>query len=153
MSTQTKLSLESFLAQAIDALPDIPTRAMLPAGQHVIQVVEVKQDELGKDDKEALIFKCKHVETTALVNPSDTPLKAGEEIEFVFFSDNAIGLGKLKEFLQPLSAPGMLLSDLLPAMAGQQFVVTTKVREWKDNSSGEKRQGHEPVGGLSALGG
>ncbi len=148
-----KLTLASFLDSTVDEMPDAPKRAMLPAGRHVIQVVDVKQTELGGDKIEALQFACKYVESQELVNSADAVLKPNEEIDFTFMTDNALGIGRLKEFVKPLASPGTKLSDILQALPGQQVIVTTKVRSWKDKNSGEQRSGHEPVGGLVLLGG
>lgn len=152
MSTEQKLTLASFLDGAIEEMPDAPERAQLPAGRHVLLVVDVKQTELGNDKKEALQFKMKYIETQELVNSADAVLKPNEEIEFTYMTDNAFGIGRLKEFVKPLASPGTKLSDVLQALPGQQVIVTTKTRAWKDKNSGEKREGHEPVGGLALFG-
>lgn len=144
-------SLAQFLSGSIDAMPDAPVRALLPEGKHVIQVTEVSQKTLGATESEALVVSCKYIQTLELVNPADAVLKAGEDVDFTFFTNNQGGLGSLKDFLKPIAQPGILLSELLPAMVGQQFIVTTKIRKWKDKNSGEQKQGHESVGGLALL--
>ncbi len=153
MSTELKLSLASFLNSSIEEMPDAPTRAMLPAGRHILQVKDCKQKELGNDKKEALTILCTYVETQELVNSADAVLKPQEEVDFTFMTDNAYGIGRLKEFLKPLASPGVTLADILQAVVGQQVIITTKVRQWKDANSGEKREGHEAVGGMVLLGG
>lgn len=152
MANEQKLSLAQFLEGSVDAMPDAPKRALLPAGKHVIQIKEVAQKEMGNDKKEALVFSAKYVQTLELVNPADATLKDGEDVDFTFFTDNQGGIGSLKEFVKPLASPGVMLKDILPAMVGNQFVVTTKIRKWKDKNSGEEKQGHEPIGGLALLG-
>lgn len=152
MNTEAKLSLAQFLDASVDALPDAPKRAMLPAGKHVIQIVDVSQKELGSDKKEALVFSAKYIQSLELVNAADATLKAGEQVDFTYFTDNAGGLGGLKEFVTPLAQPGMKLSDILPALPNNQFIVTTKVRKWKDKQSGEEKAAHEAVGGLALMG-
>lgn len=148
-----KLSLAQFLDGAVDAMPDAPKRAILPAGKHVIQMVEVGQKEMGNDKKEALVFSAKLVQTLELVNAADATLEPGTEVDFTYFTDNQSGIGALKEFVLPLASPGTKLSDILPAMVNNQFVVTTKVRKWKDKNSGEEKSGHEAIGGVALLGG
>lgn len=150
---KVKLTLASFLDSSVEEMPDAPKRAMLPAGRHVLAVVDVKQTELGNDKIEALQFACKYIETQELVNSADAVLAPNEEVDFTFMTDNANGIGRLKEFVKPLASPGTKLSDILQALPGQQVIVTTKIRTWKDKNSGEMRSGHEAVGGVVLLGG
>ena len=142
-------NLDDFMEKDFSALPDAPKRSMMPNGKHVIQIVGAPEKTvLG--EKPALKFKYKliqHVELAA----GAAPLDVGTELEEVFFVSSEGGLGALKEHLKNL--PAQPLKDLLPALDGQQFVIVTKQREFKDKQSGEKRTGWNTVDGLKMMGG
>lgn len=144
------LSLSLFMDQEIDALPDAPKREQLPPGVHIVQVKDV-QTKKAKD-KEALLISFNYLQTESLVKPTDDLPKAQTVIEQMYSTETEGGLGALKALLMPIKIPGVKTSEMLQALPGQQFKITTNKRSWTDTASGEKREQWNIVGGLQKLG-
>lgn len=143
--------LGDYLDKPIAEMPDMPTREILPNGTHVVQIFDVQRDQLG--GKDAVIFTYKYLECVNLAKPSDVQPKAGTVFQELFFPASEGGIGALKMHITPVAPEGATLGQVLQAVIGQQFQITTSVRRWKDPKSGEERENHQTKGGLRLIGG
>lgn len=143
MSTSsTLLSLDSILDATLDDLADVPEFKPFAAGTHMASLTLT---EKAIQNKPAIEWKLTHIETLELVNPEDTPPKAGDTCSgaFIFVNNdgtvNEIAQGQFKEILKPLAAHFGTATNraTLEAAQGVQVAVTMSQRAGKKGSSSE----------------
>ena len=111
MSNQTPAidlsSIANLLDNTIDALADMPEFKPFPKGAHRCTI---KWAIKAINGYPAIELSLKAISTEELVDPTDTPVKAGDETSSIFIligkdgTQNDLGQGQWKKLLVPLTA-------------------------------------------------
>lgn len=141
-NTNNFLDIDSLLDATLDDLADVPEFKPFPVGTH--QCVITLESKVITD-KPAVEWKLTAMETVELVNPEDTPVKAGDTCSgaFIFVQKdgqpNELAQGQFKELMKPLQAHfGTGTNrETMAAANGATVVVTMTQRAGKKGSTSE----------------
>lgn len=131
-------ALDSLLAGTLDDLADMPEFKPYPAGVHKV-IFDWEQKMIN--EKPAIEFKFKYVETLELVNATeDAPPKAGDEAQNLCMlvnndgKPNEFSQGTIKLFVAALKDqfPGANNGEILTAAKGAEIAIVTAIRKGKD---------------------
>ena len=92
--------IEALLDMNLDDLEDLPEFKSFPAGGYKLGV-SLKAKTVN--DKPAVEMSLKMLEVIELADTSLEPPKEGDESSILFFMDNEIGRGKMKEACKPIA--------------------------------------------------
>ena len=129
----------SFLDRTIDDIEDLASFEVPPNGTYALKVsTECKVVK----DKDAVEASFEVVDTVELDDPTETPPKAGNKFSMLFFMDQEVAEGKLKQFLAPFAEAfgernlGVLVLEKLNKDQG--IVAVGSVKRRKDKEDPEK---------------
>ena len=141
-TTNNFLDIDSLLDATLDDLADVPEFKPFPAGTHHC-TLSLSSKVIA--DKPAVEWKLTAVETMELVDPTGTPVKAGDTCSGAFMfvqkdgKPNELAQGQFKELMRPLQAHfGTPTNRLtMEAAEGCAVAVTMTQREGKKGSTSE----------------
>lgn len=129
--------LDSLLDGTLDDLADLPEFKPFPAGAHTC-VFDFEEKKVN--DKSAVEFKFKAIETVELSNQEDTPVKAGDTCNVLCIlknndgSRNEFSEGTIKMVAAALKEnfPGASTREILTNAKGAEVLIVTTIRKGKD---------------------
>ena len=125
--------LNSLLYANLDDLADLPEFGVYPAGAHK---VSIKFEDKEVNNHPCVELQMVAIETEELANPSDEPLKPGQQGSVLYMLDNEFGQGNLKKVIKSLAAVTgqSTLRGIMEAANGMEVTVITKIRQNKDKT-------------------
>lgn len=124
------------LDKSIDDIEDLPGFEVPPNGVYILRTTaEVKQ----VNNKDAVEFKFSVVECVEQNNSEDTPAIPGTQFSTLYFLDNEIAVGRMKEMLVPFAAhfQNRNLRTLVTEHI-KDVLVSAKVKQRKDKKEPDR---------------
>ena len=140
MSTENSniLDLDAYLDTPLDAIPDLPSYVVPPAGSHRVTIRKPSID----GDKGSINITFGYLEAMELADPEAAAPKEGSLLGENYRpgkENPTVGLSRLKKhFEEVMAAQGWTtIRELLDGMEGLEVAISTKVRNYKDKDGND----------------
>jgi len=131
---------------SLDDIDDLPSFAVFHSGAVLVNVQHQERKQVGEHDAWTIKVALKE-----WIEPAEEPAegealaKAGDVMDVAFMLDNAVGLGKMKEFLSPIKKVLGVekTSECWAGIVGMDLVIVG-VRKPKDDGKPQNKgkEGH-----------